>query len=227
MEFILDEQNRFYFLEVNTRLQVEHPVTELVTHQDLVRVQLEVAMGKPLPFTQADLQQDGHAIECRVYAEDPANNFLPSTGTLQVYREPAGPGIRVDGGVREGGEVSVYYDPMLSKAIVWGKTRQAAIEKMLWALSHYPVLGVTTNIAFLHDILAHPAFQSGDIDTHFLERYAINDTLSSGENRSLAMALAAWASRQVSTPTRISGNIGGPTEAAPDPWIMAGRWRAV
>jgi acetyl-CoA carboxylase biotin carboxylase subunit len=226
VEFILDVDNRFYFLEVNTRLQVEHPVTEWVTHQDLVRAQLYVAMGQPLPFTQADLSQDGHSIECRVYAEDPQNNFLPSTGTLHVYHEPSGPGIRVDSGVQEGGAVTVHYDPMLSKLIVWAKNRDAAMEKMLWALSHYPVLGVTTNIAFLHDIIAHPAFQSGDIDTHFLERYPVRDILSQGENQSMSLAIAAAALSQ-SSKAGAATQKSSSESVTTDPWLLAGAWRGV
>lgn len=224
VEFVLDTDNQFYFLEVNTRLQVEHPITEAVTHQDLVRAQIRVAMGKPLPFTQESLVQDGHAIECRIYAEDPENQFFPSTGTLHIYREPSGPGIRVDSGVQEGSEVSVHYDPMLAKVIVWAKTRNEAIEKMQWTLSHYPVLGVTTNMAFLRDIVTHPAFKAGDTDTHFLERFPIPEILSRNGDETLGLAISALALAQkpqalVSSP--------GAESMQTDPWLLAGAWRMV
>jgi acetyl-CoA carboxylase biotin carboxylase subunit len=173
VEFILDEDGAFYFLEVNTRLQVEHPVTEMTVHQDLVRLQIEVAAGLPLPFGQVDLKQDGHAIECRIYAEDPARNFMPGIGKLAVYRPPSGPFIRLDGGVREGSEVTVHYDPMLAKLIVWGKDREAALQKMSWALSRFALLGVANNLAFLKGIIDHPQFRSGQIHTHFLEENPI------------------------------------------------------
>lgn len=176
VEFILAPDGSFYFLEVNTRLQVEHPVTERVTQTDLVSVQLDVAMGKPLPWTQADLSQHGHAIECRVYAEDPSNNFLPSIGPMLLHQAPSGPNIRVDTGIQTGDEVSIYYDPMLAKLIVWGADRDAAIERMQWALSRYIILGVITNLPFLSAVLAHPVFQSGEIHTHFLDEQVIEAT---------------------------------------------------
>jgi acetyl-CoA carboxylase biotin carboxylase subunit len=225
VEFILDDLTRsFYFLEVNTRLQVEHPVTELTTHHDLVRVQLQVASGEPLPFTQADLTQDGHAFECRIYAEDPAQNFLPATGTLYQYRPPTGPGIRVDSGVAPGGEVSVHYDPMLAKLIVWGKTRQDALEKMQWALKHYVVLGVKNNIAFLHALFEHPKFQAGQIHTHFLQEHPLSvETEVSPE----VLMLAGWAATQGREAQGGSGNNGsGHPLISKGPWQTAGSWRA-
>jgi 3-methylcrotonyl-CoA carboxylase alpha subunit len=173
VEFLLEghgDTARFFFLEMNTRLQVEHPVTELVTGIDLVRAQLLVAGGAALPWTQDALSQRGHAIECRIYAEDPAQGFLPQAGPLLMYREPKGPGIRVDAGVCEGGEISVYYDPMLAKLIVAGETRDAAIARAIEALRHYVILGIRTNIPFLLAILRHPAFAAGDVDTSFLDR---------------------------------------------------------
>jgi acetyl-CoA carboxylase biotin carboxylase subunit len=175
IEFLLEGEGddaRFYFLEMNTRLQVEHPVTEAVTGIDLVRAQLRVAAGAPLPWTQADLTQRGHAIECRVYAEDPDAGFLPQAGRLLLYREPAGPGIRVDAGVVEGGEVTVHYDPLLAKVIVHAEDRPAAIARMRTALRAFPVLGLRTNIPYLLRVLEHPRFVSGAIDTGFLERNA-------------------------------------------------------
>jgi 3-methylcrotonyl-CoA carboxylase alpha subunit len=172
VEFLLEgdgDDARFYFLEMNTRLQVEHPVTELVTGVDLVHAQLLVASGKPLPWAQSELNQRGHAIECRIYAEDPAQDFLPQAGTLLMYREPAGPGIRVDAGVVEGSEISVFYDPMLAKLIVSAETREAAIARTVAALSQYIILGIRTNIPFLLNILRDPRFISGDVHTGYLD----------------------------------------------------------
>jgi acetyl-CoA carboxylase biotin carboxylase subunit len=172
VEFLLEgsgDAANFFFLEMNTRLQVEHPVTELVTGVDLVRAQILVAGGEPLPWRQDHLAQRGHAIECRVYAEDPAQDFLPQAGRLLMYREPTGPGIRVDAGVVEGGEVSVFYDPMLAKLIVSGETRATAIARAISALRQYIVLGIRTNIPFLLRILESDAFQSGSVHTGFLD----------------------------------------------------------
>src|SRR5262245_19829983 len=172
VEFLLDgagDAARFYFLEMNTRLQVEHPVTEQVTGVDLVRAQIAVAAGEPLPWTQKALGQRGHAIEARIYAEDPARNDLPQAGPLLLYREPSMPGVRVDAGVTEGSEVSVHYDPLLAKLIAWGETRDAARRRALAALRSYPVLGIRTNIALLIELLEHPRFVSGSIDTGFLD----------------------------------------------------------
>ena len=173
VEFLVEgegDQARFYFLEMNTRLQVEHPVTECVVGVDLVQAQLMVASGLPLPFEQAGLSQRGHAIECRVYAEDPAQGFLPQAGPLLFYREPRGPGIRVDGGVEEGGDVSVHYDPLLAKLIVSAETRELARRRAIAALRDFAILGIRTNIPFLLQILASPAFVSAAIDTGFLDR---------------------------------------------------------
>ena len=172
VEFLLEghgDEAQFFFLEMNTRLQVEHPVTELVTGVDLVRAQLLVASGDPLPWTQETLAQRGHAIECRVYAEDPAQDFLPQAGRLLMYREPIGPGVRVDAGVIEGSEVSVFYDPMLAKLIVAGETRDVAIARAIAALRRYIVLGIRTNIPFLLRILESAEFRSGTVHTGFLD----------------------------------------------------------
>ena len=169
VEFLL-ESDRFYFLEMNTRLQVEHGVTELVADVDLVRAQLMVAAGEALPWTQDGLAQRGHAIEARVYAEDPGSGFLPQAGRLLLYREPKAPGVRVDSGVSEGDSVSVHYDPLLAKVIAWAETRDLAIARLSAALRTFPVLGVNTNIAFLLRILAHPRFRDGEISTDFLDR---------------------------------------------------------
>ncbi|HEX7087662.1 MAG TPA: biotin carboxylase N-terminal domain-containing protein [Vicinamibacterales bacterium] len=160
---------RFYFLEMNTRLQVEHPITEQVVGVDLVHAQLAVAAGLPLQWTQDALRQRGHAIEARVYAEDPANNDLPQAGPLLLYREPVMPGVRVDSGVTEGGEVTVHYDPMIAKVIASGETREQARRRLIAALRSFPILGVRTNVPFLINILEAPRFVSGEVDTSFLD----------------------------------------------------------
>jgi len=172
VEFLLEgtgDRGSFYFLEVNTRLQVEHPVTERVTGVDLVHGQIAIARGDRLPWSQESLTQRGHAIEVRVYAEDPANDDLPQAGPLLLYREPSMPGIRIDSGAYEGGEVSVHYDPLIAKLIADGETREVARRRALEALRNYPILGIRTNVSFLIEILQHPRYVSGDIDTRFLD----------------------------------------------------------
>ena len=173
VEFLLDgtgDEARFYFLEMNTRLQVEHPVTEETTGVDIVRTQIAIAAGEPLPWTQAELTQRGHAIEARIYAEDPERNDLPQAGPLLRYREPEMPGIRIDSGVIEGGAISVHYDPMIAKLIASGDTREAARQRAIAALRAYQVEGIRTNIPLLLALLEHPRFISGDLDTHFIDR---------------------------------------------------------
>lgn len=191
VEFIVDGSGNFYFLEMNTRLQVEHPITEMVTGVDLVKTQLRVAYGEKLPFTQADLYQRGHAIECRVYAEDPANNFLPAIGPVLRTIEPSGPGIRVDAGVVTGDEVTIYYDPMIAKLIVYAKNRPDAIQKIDWALSQYVILGLTTNLPFLRDVIQHPQFAAGDTTTHFIDEYLSPYALPKGSLPDEALIIAA------------------------------------
>ncbi len=172
VEFLLDERGEFFFMEMNTRLQVEHPVTEAITGLDLVAWQIRVARGEPLPLEQSQVRLDGHAIEVRLYAEDPANDFLPATGTLHLYREPAtGNGRRVDSGVREGDSVSPFYDPMLGKLIAWGENREEARLALLAMLDEMRVGGVRTNLAFLRRVLAHPAFAAAELDTGFIARH--------------------------------------------------------
>ena len=171
VEFLVDENLNFYFLEMNTRLQVEHPVTELITGLDLVREQIRVARGEKLSFKQEDLRMNGHAIEIRVYAEDPANQFLPDIGRLDVYRLPSGNGVRVDGGFEEGMDIPIYYDPMLSKLIVHAANRQEAIDRRLRAIADYQVSGVETTLTFCAFALNHEAFRSGKFDTNFVKRY--------------------------------------------------------
>ena len=169
IEFLVDKHLNYYFLEMNTRLQVEHPVTEMITGLDLVAAQIAVAEGKELPFTQEDIKQNGWAIECRIYAEDPDNNFLPSTGTLIKHRTPTGTGVRVDAGIEEGQAVSINYDPMISKLTVHGRDREDARKKMLRALSEYEIVGCRTTIPFCEYTLKHEAFISGKYDTHFVK----------------------------------------------------------
>ena len=170
VEFLVDSKRNFYFLEMNTRIQVEHPITEMVTGVDLVRSQIEVAAGNRLPFRQGDIRQSGWAVECRIYAEDPAQNFMPAPGRIETLQVPSGPGIRDDSGVYEGFEVSVHYDPLISKLIAWGTSRDEAIARMECALSEYVLHGPTTNIAFHRWILRHPRFLAGDFDTRFIEQ---------------------------------------------------------
>jgi len=168
IEFLVDADRNFYFLEMNTRIQVEHPVTEMITGVDLVKTQIEVAAGKPLPFRQENLATRGHAIECRVYAEDPYNNFFPSPGKIVFLQVPGSIGIRDDSGVYEGYEVTMYYDPLISKLVAWGSTRDEAIHRMRRALDEYSIHGLVTNLAFHRWVLQHPRFLAGDFDTNFI-----------------------------------------------------------
>lgn len=177
VEFLLDESLNFYFLEMNTRLQVEHPVTELITGIDLVEQQIKVAQGETLSFQQKDLSIHGHAFELRVYAEDSLANFMPSVGILEVYQPPKGEHIRVDDGFEEGMEVPIQYDPMLSKLIVWGTSRNAALQKMEEAIANYEVAGVSTTLPFGKFVFAHNAFRSGNFDTHFVKNYYSEEKL--------------------------------------------------
>jgi len=169
LEFLVDADRNPYFLEMNTRLQVEHPVTEAVTGTDLVKLQIRVARGEPLPFTQEDLVQRGHAIECRVYAEDPGLGFLPCPGRILALRTPDGPGVRDDSGVYAGWDVPIHYDPLISKLVAWAEDRQAAIRRMRRALSEYQVVGIKTTLPFFHRVLSHPRFVTGDVDTSFVD----------------------------------------------------------
>ncbi len=171
VEFLLDDQLNFYFLEMNTRLQVEHPVTEMITGKDLVKEQIRVAMGEPLSFGQDDLAINGHSIEIRVYAEDPANNFLPDIGKLITYVPPKGPGVRVDDGFEEGMDIPIFYDPMIAKLVTHGKDRNEAISRMIRAIDDYRINGVATTLSFCRFVLEHPAFVSGKFDTHFVKSY--------------------------------------------------------
>ncbi len=171
VEFLLDDKHNFYFLEMNTRLQVEHPVTEMVSGLDLVELQIKVARGEALEIKQEDLVIHGHAMELRVYAEDPMNDFLPNVGNLSTYKLPEGEGIRVDNGIEEGMDVPIYYDPMLSKLVTYGKTREESIELMIKAIDNYHVEGVATTLPFGKFVMEHEAFRSGDFDTGFVKAY--------------------------------------------------------
>ncbi len=192
VEYILDQNGNFYFLEMNTRVQVEHPVTEMITGFDIVKWMIRIAAGEKLSFSQDDLSIKGHAIECRVYAEDPEKNFLPSPGKLEYLRTPSGPGVRDDSSIYNGYEVTTFYDPMLSKLIVWGGTRQEAIKRMATALCEYIVLGVKTNIGFLRRIMENEEFIRGEIDTGFIERHPelLPPSLGEIEPALIAAALA-------------------------------------
>lgn len=188
VEFLMDENRKFYFLEMNTRLQVEHPVTELITGIDLVEQQIRVARGEALKFSQEDLKISGHAVELRVYAEDPLEDFMPSVGTLEKYRGPSGEGVRLDDGFEEGMEVPIYYDPMLAKLITYGKSREEAIQRMLQAISEYEVQGVSTTLPFGKFVFEHEAFRSGNFDTHFVKKYYSAEKLQSQTEEEARMA---------------------------------------
>jgi acetyl/propionyl-CoA carboxylase alpha subunit len=221
LEFLVEgtgDDARFYFLEMNTRLQVEHPITELVTGTDLVHAQLAVAAGAPLPWTQTQLQQRGHAIECRVYAEDPASGFLPQAGGLRLYREPRAPGIRIDSGVEEGSEVPVQYDPMLAKLIAHGEDRNAAIARASAALRTFAVLGVRTNIAFLIRILEHPEFRAAHLHTGFVDEH-LQDLLRRTEPPPSVFAAAAAVDRVAAGTANTSS-----APMAADPWSALRGW---
>ncbi|WP_188439061.1 acetyl-CoA carboxylase biotin carboxylase subunit [Planktosalinus lacus] len=188
VEFLLDENKNFYFLEMNTRLQVEHPVTELITGLDLVEQQIKIARGETLSVAQEDLSIKGHAMELRVYAEDPLDDFMPSVGTLSRYRPPQGAGIRVDDGFEEGMEVPIYYDPMLSKLITYGNTREEAIQRMIEAIAGYEIEGVSTTLPFGKFVMEHEAFRSGDFDTHFVKKYYSAEKLLEQNNAEAKLA---------------------------------------
>ncbi|HYL97995.1 MAG TPA: acetyl-CoA carboxylase biotin carboxylase subunit [Blastocatellia bacterium] len=201
IEFLVDKHRNFYFLEMNTRLQVEHPVTELVTGLDLVHQQIRVASGEQLGFTQHDVRMTGHAIECRVYAENPEQNFLPSPGKITGLSIPGGPGIRNDIGIYAGWDVQVYYDPMLAKLAVWGQTRDVAVERLARAAAEYVVSGVRTNLGFFRAVLANEDFRAGRFDTGFVDRFLKTDWQTRGEHadirlRDVALIAAALSAKK-------------------------------
>jgi len=220
VEFLLDGEGRFYFLEMNTRLQVEHPVTEWVTGIDLVAAQLRVAAGEPLGFAQSDVTSNGHAIEVRVCAEDPAASFLPSAGAILAVREPAGPGVRVDSGIATGTVVPVEYDSLLAKISVWGATRPAAVDRLRAALRETIVLGPTTNLAFLQDAVGLPAFLAGATHTGFVDEHLSGWRPDEAEVAAAAIAAALGMQAATAGTSIISGSA-----LAPSPWETLGRWR--
>ncbi|WP_256007335.1 acetyl-CoA carboxylase biotin carboxylase subunit [Pedobacter deserti] len=191
VEFILDENLNFFFLEMNTRLQVEHPVTELITGLDLVKEQIRIARGEVLSYKQEDLHINGHAIELRVYAEDPDNNFLPDIGVLQTYRTPKGNGVRVDDGFEQGMEVPIYYDPMIAKLITWGHDRSEAMDRMIRAIDEYEITGIKTTLGFGKFVMRHEAFRTGAFDTHFVSKYFEPGSHYEDKDEAMIAAVAA------------------------------------
>ena len=223
VEFLVaDATHDFYFLEMNTRLQVEHPVTELVTGRDLVREQFLVATGAALSFTQADVEWQGHAIECRIYAEDPANNFFPSPGTIKHLQEPAGPGVRIDSGVTRFSEVSIYYDPMIAKLAVWGRTRNEAIERLKRALDEYEVAGITTTLPFFREVVTDAEFIAGRLDTGFITGFHERRAAREVESKQIESDLAAIAAA-LSYALRQQQRVSPANNTAKSRWKMAGR----
>jgi acetyl/propionyl-CoA carboxylase alpha subunit len=202
---------------MNTRLQVEHPVTELVTGVDLVRAQILVASGQPMPWSQDDLRQRGHAMQVRVYAEDPDDRFLPQSGTIAQYREPAGPGVRVDAGVTRGSEIGVKFDPMLAKLICYAEDRQQCIDRLSRALRDYVILGTKTNVSWLRRVIAHPAFREGLVSTRFLEDHAADLVVKTPEIVPVIAAAISAAPRKKMAPV-----VG--TSRATSVWDALGPW---
>ena len=219
VEFLVSDVDRsFYFLEMNTRLQVEHPVTELVTGIDLVREQIRVAAGEPLSFSQSDVAITGHAIECRVYAEDPDNDFLPSPGRITRLRIPHGPGVRDDGGVYEGAEVSIYYDPMISKFATYGRDRNEAIDRMRRALQEYEIGGIKTTLPFFRQVMDDEEFISGKLDTGFISRFSERRVEISPDRTTEDLAIVAAAIAQTQTASNQP-----PQNHRPSRWVRSGR----
>ncbi len=227
VEFLVDKDMNFYFLEVNTRLQVEHPVTEMVTGIDLVKLQIQIAEGKPIPYKQEDVKQVGHAIECRIYAEDPDKNFMPSPGLITGLRLPGGPGVRVDSGVYSRGEVPIYYDPMVAKLIVWDADRENAIARMKRALKEYVVKGIKTTIPFHQKVLRNENFIKGNISTDFIDK----EVLAEPQPRegSLEVAIAAAAIKEYLREKELQNKLVEfhETCASGSPWRDAGRRSAM
>ena len=222
VEFIVDGDLKFYFMEMNTRLQVEHPITEMTTGVDLAKWQLRIASGMKLTLKQKDLIQRGHAIECRIYAENPSNGFLPSIGTLTKVESPTGPNVRNDTGIYTGMKITPYYDPMLAKLVVSSENREECINKMIWALSRYVVLGVTTNISFLKKVLSHDEFKKGNITTHFIDNH-FKDWMNAKKGLPVEalIALAVYDSMH----TRAQEIVRYKESDPHSPWKHVGRWR--
>jgi len=217
VEFLLDVKKNFYFLEVNARIQVEHPITEMVTGVDLVKWQIRVASGEKLILKQDEIHQRGHAIECRIYAEDPANRFLPSLGKILFMKNPEGPGVRVDSGIYSGYEVDMFYDPILAKLIVWGEDRQIARRRMVEALSDYIVMGIKTTIPFLKDVIQNPDFILGETATDFIAKN-FSDWTESESKKLLQPALIAAAIKTKNKPE-------SKEKTMSSPWYTLGMWR--
>jgi acetyl-CoA carboxylase biotin carboxylase subunit len=218
VEFLVDRHRNFYFLEMNTRLQVEHPVTELVTGIDLVKEQIRIAAGEPLGYSQEEIFLRGWAIESRIYAEDPFKDFLPSPGVIRGLRTPSGPWVRDDSGVYEGFEVPIHYDPLISKLSVWGHDRQDAIRRMTRALSEYKVVGVRTTIPILQHVMAHPDFLAGRLSTHFLQQAMIHNTAhAEGHHRNVAIIAAALSAYQRESRPVASSR----SQLGPSPWALS------
>lgn len=222
VEFIATAQGDFYFLEMNTRLQVEHPVTELVTGVDIVKLQFHVAAGGALPFTQEMLSQHGHAIECRIYAEDAHSGFLPAVGPVIRFTPPEGPGIRVDSGIQSGDHITIHYDPMIAKLIVHASTREEAIARMQKALRDTVILGTTTNLQFLQNLLAHPAFLAGTVDTHFVDEQLAALLGESARLPDVVLIAAALAESALTAPEQPSA---APDEDVFSPWARLDYFR--
>ncbi len=205
IEFLFDKNKNFYFLEMNTRLQVEHPVTERVTRADLVKEQIKIAAGEKLNFTQQDIKWIGHSIECRINAEDPFNNFMPSTGKITYLREPGGKGIRIDSGIEQGSVISIHFDPMVAKLITLGKNRDEALDRMIQALKNYKIYGIKTVIPFLIAVINHPDFRNGNFDTGFLENVFDFSELAKVKNEieELIAVIAAYTHRIVRIPEKV------------------------
>lgn len=224
VEFLFDQSGNYYFLEMNTRIQVEHPITEMVTGVDLVVEQIRIAAGLPLSDAFKHLTQRGHAIECRIYAEDGENNFMPSTGKIIHYTEPIGPGVRVDSGVQLGSEITINYDPIMAKLIVHAPSRELAINKMVAALNNYKILGVKTSKRFMIDCLSHPEFAAGRTYTNFIETHMTDRPSASDDLRDIAVAAASVAAACRASHAALSGD-GVATRTAPTPWQTIGSWQ--
>jgi acetyl-CoA carboxylase biotin carboxylase subunit len=218
VEFLVDRDGNFYFLEMNTRLQVEHPVTEMVTGFDLVELQLKVAAGEKLPFQQKDVKWNGWAVECRVYAEDPEQNFFPSPGRITRWSPPAGPGIRIDSGAFAGWNVPTEYDPMLAKLAAWGDSREQAVRRLRTAILEFEITGIRTNLAFFADVLADREFCAGNLHTGFIEQYLRRrvDRPLDGSLESIAEIVAAHTRRPLSRPSATA-------ESSTNSWVSQGR----
>jgi acetyl-CoA carboxylase, biotin carboxylase subunit len=223
IEFLLDKDENFYFLEMNTRLQVEHPVTEMITGIDIVKEQIRVARGRTLSYKQEEVKFNGHAIECRINAEDPNNNFLPSTGRITHIILPTGPGVRVDTGVYPGFEITPFYDPMIAKLIVWGETRAQAILRMRRALEEYRIIGVRTNIPFHQTLMDSHRFMGGQYDTRFVEERFSMDDVGDGQDANAETA-AILATLVAHRETERSANIVNRNERDTSNWKWVGRW---